>query len=113
MALKNWVDSHTPWEIHVANRARMVLRRKYNVSARKTIPDPRYPKQPQTPFGIFLKAQHETRDFGDVTFTEAMSQIGAEWKKLTPEERKVWWNPIRLLLCPQLLFVLVANYRLF
>ncbi|KAI1208828.1 uncharacterized protein F4807DRAFT_429649 [Annulohypoxylon truncatum] len=89
-AYKAWVENYTPQEIHTANNARRLLKKKHSFppkSGVKLIRDERQPKQPTTPFSLFTKARWATGDFANKTISESAKQIGQEWKNLSAEER--------------------------
>jgi hypothetical protein len=88
VAYKNWVDSYTPQEINAANNARLLLKRVYNKKSKRQIQDPRFPKQPLTSYAAFVQARWQSGAVvGDAKVQ--MTNLSAEWKKLSPEERKV------------------------
>ncbi|KAI2784785.1 hypothetical protein F4815DRAFT_454212 [Daldinia loculata] len=91
-AYKAWVETHTPDQTVAANRARQLLKRKYNypVANLKTIHDPRVPKRPITPFSLFTKARWASGDFATRPFAEAAREIGKEWIKLPDVERHAY-----------------------
>lgn len=86
---KKWVDSYTAQEIHDANLARLLLRRKYSAKVKPTIDDPRWPNKHMTPYVSYIKSRFHAPDLeahnGKVRFTK----IALEWKQLGAEERKV------------------------
>ncbi|KAI1810779.1 hypothetical protein GGS20DRAFT_154175 [Poronia punctata] len=90
-AYKTWVESHTPAETLRANRARRILKRKYNhpkaPSHLKLIKDERLPKRPVAAYALFAKAKLEgtTR----VELADGMNRLSAEWKALSDSERQV------------------------
>lgn len=88
IAFKNWVESHTVQEIRTANLARNMLRRAHSISAKSTIPDPRFPKRPLTPYMAYVKSRYPAPEFEGVPNPTRLSKISAEWKTRGPEERK-------------------------
>ncbi|KAI1661404.1 hypothetical protein F4813DRAFT_347432 [Daldinia decipiens] len=87
-----WVETYTPDQTVAANRARQLLKRKYNypVSSLKIIHDPRVPKRPITPYSLFTKARWASGDFANRPFAEAAREIGKEWVKLPDVERHAY-----------------------
>ncbi|KAL2262850.1 hypothetical protein VTK26DRAFT_9237 [Humicola hyalothermophila] len=88
VAFKNWIDSHSPREIYEANRARSLLRRKYNKSVRHAIPDPRIPKAATPAFNFFIKTRYQSQEFAHERGSQVLPKLAAEWKSLSAEERK-------------------------
>ncbi|OTB08856.1 hypothetical protein M426DRAFT_18925 [Hypoxylon sp. CI-4A] len=90
---KAWVESHTPVEINNAIKARMQLKRKYNIPTKatvKTIHDGRLPKKPVTAFTLFTKARWASGDFKGRTVPEGSAEISREWKSLPDTERHAY-----------------------
>ncbi|KAK4250452.1 hypothetical protein C7999DRAFT_38526 [Corynascus novoguineensis] len=85
---RNWVDSHTVQEIREANLARQLLKRKYSIQAGQTIHDPRYPKQAINGYAAYVKSRYHAPEFEGVKPNDRVVRIGAEWRALSPEERK-------------------------
>ncbi|KAI1458995.1 hypothetical protein F4805DRAFT_98021 [Annulohypoxylon moriforme] len=87
---KAWVETHTPQDIHAANKARRLLKKKHNYppkSQLKLIRDGRLPKQPTTPYSLFTKARWASGDFANRTVADSAKQIGQEWRNLPDAER--------------------------
>ncbi|KAF3056587.1 putative hmg box protein [Daldinia childiae] len=91
-AYASWVEDHTPDQTVAANRARQLLKRKYNfpVATLKVIHDPRVPKRPITPYSLFTKARWASGDFANRPFTEVSREIGKEWVRLADVERHAY-----------------------
>ncbi|CAJ2501782.1 Uu.00g046350.m01.CDS01 [Anthostomella pinea] len=91
-AYKAWVESHTPQQIVAANKARKLLKTKYNIPKAKlnarTIKDERQPKRPSTPFSLFTKARWATGDYANHSIVEATINISKEWRALQDSERQ-------------------------
>ncbi|KLU84192.1 hypothetical protein MAPG_03237 [Magnaporthiopsis poae ATCC 64411] len=86
-AYKEWVARHTPAEVNAANKARARLRRVHKASAPE-IKDPRLPKRPMGPFFFYVHKGFTPRDPAQQTVIEHAKAAGAQWKKLSEEERK-------------------------
>lgn len=102
MNLKKWVASRTVHEIHEANLARMHLRRKYNLTVKPTLNDPRYPKQALSAWAVFIKSRSSSPEIANEPVTTKFSKLAAEWKQMGAEERKVRIFA-RILLIPKVL----------
>lgn len=87
--LKNWVDSHSAQEIREANLARQLLKRKYDIQVGPTIRDPRFPKPVMNGYAAYVKSRYHAPEYEGVSPTDRLIKIGQEWKKLSPEQRKV------------------------
>ncbi|KAI1474796.1 hypothetical protein K445DRAFT_315189 [Daldinia sp. EC12] len=89
-----WVESHTPEETVAANKARYLLKRKFQYPASphvvKLIRDHRIPKRPVTPYSLFTRARWASGDFAGRPFGEAAKAIGKEWLKLPDIERHAY-----------------------
>lgn len=90
-AFKAWVASHTANEIHEANNARRLLRRKQGkqVTRNYIIHDERQPKRPTSPYAHFIKARWASGEFTGRP-TEMAKQMAEEFKNLEPAARKVY-----------------------
>ncbi|KAK7753210.1 hypothetical protein SLS62_004729 [Diatrype stigma] len=93
-AYKAWVESQKPADIILANNARYMLKRKYNIPKcqLKVITDDRLPKRPTTAYLHFTKARWTSGDYSDLLSTagakQVMTKIGSEWKTLSEAEKK-------------------------
>ncbi|KAF2798644.1 hypothetical protein K505DRAFT_346420 [Melanomma pulvis-pyrius CBS 109.77] len=94
-AYKDWVESHTPEEIRVANRARATIRRRHKAAGGKTVPahtvkihDEREVKAPRLPFLRFSIERRATGDFKNIAIPDASKLIGKEWHALTESEKQ-------------------------
>ncbi|KAL7629353.1 hypothetical protein AAE478_000873 [Parahypoxylon ruwenzoriense] len=89
---KKWVESHTAQDVNNANRARQLLKRKYNFpkGQLKVIRDSRLPKKPTTAFLQFTKSRWASGEFADRKISESAKIIGQEWKKLPDTERLIF-----------------------
>ncbi|KAK3299027.1 uncharacterized protein B0H64DRAFT_386902 [Chaetomium fimeti] len=88
VTLKNWIDSRTAQDIRGANVARSTLKRMHSVSVKPTLPDPRFPKRPMTPYIAFIKARYAAHAFEDLSNPARVSKLSAEWNNLGAQERK-------------------------
>ncbi|KAI1804017.1 hypothetical protein F4811DRAFT_302342 [Daldinia bambusicola] len=89
-----WVESLTPEQTVAANKARHLLKRKFNYPVSphvvRLIHDPRIPKRPITPFSLFTKARWASGDFSGRPFAEVAREISKEWLKLPDVERHAY-----------------------
>lgn len=93
ISTKNWVDGYTVHEIHEANLARQLLRRKYGVHTKPTIPDSRFPTKYMNAYVSHFKARALSPEYqGVANQQEKLKMIAEEWKQLSPEARKVCLN---------------------
>ncbi|RYP05320.1 hypothetical protein DL765_009871 [Monosporascus sp. GIB2] len=95
VAYKAWVESLTPDQVRAANRARILLKRKYNIPVGqvKHIRDDRQPKRPLTAYSLFTRARWSTGDFsGGGGIRNTGPAIAQEWKKLPETEKKPFYD---------------------
>ncbi|KAK4158142.1 hypothetical protein C8A00DRAFT_39527 [Chaetomidium leptoderma] len=85
---RNWVDSYTAQEIHDANLARHLLRRKHSAKIKPTIDDPRFPNKHMSSYVAYMKSRFHAPDLEAHTGQVRFTKIAAEWKQLGAEERK-------------------------
>jgi hypothetical protein len=88
-AYKQWVESHTPEQIRVANNARLQLKLKDPIHTWRQIHDDRIPKRPSSPMLFFMKERHASGDFKGIGLAENSRLMSREWAALSPSERKV------------------------
>ena len=89
---KRWVESHTPEEIQLANRARHQLRRKLNLKGTRKyvqIKDERAVKRPASSYLQFSINRQASGDFRNIPVSQRAKLIGQEWKALSESEKKV------------------------
>jgi hypothetical protein len=87
---KTWVDSYSVQQIHEANLARALLRRKYSIRAKHAIPDPRFPTKHVSAYISHFKARSRAPEFQSIASPqERLKAIADEWKHLDAEGRKV------------------------
>ncbi|KXX83028.1 hypothetical protein MMYC01_200521 [Madurella mycetomatis] len=90
IALKSWVESHTPQEISDANVARKTLKRVYKIPAGHTIKDPRVPDKPSPAFGRYIKSRWASLERpGDMSVSDGMKKLLEEWRNLNDAERQI------------------------
>jgi hypothetical protein len=93
IAVKNWIESHTPEQIRAANMARITLKRKLKKKAATAkLHDDRMPKRSSSAQAHFFKDRYHSGDFAGVKAVEAMKVIVNEFKALPATERKVSIN---------------------
>jgi hypothetical protein len=89
----DWVHSHTPDEIRIANNARIQLRRQFKdrVSPRglRKIEDDRAPKRPALAYATFFGDRSVSPDFKTIKVSDRAKLIAQEWKALNAGEKKV------------------------
>jgi hypothetical protein len=95
LALKKWVESHTPDQIRVANNARKQLKRKLTARKYPLIPDDRAPKHPTNAMIYYMKEKHASGDLKGLKISETASLLSQEWKNLSASERKVFANVLQ------------------
>ena len=91
MAYKAWVEGYTPNQVAAANRARNLLKKKYQIPKGyvKLIADERLPKRPITAYSMFTRARWSSGNLPSGGIRGASSAISAEWKDLPETEKKV------------------------
>lgn len=94
IALKQWIESHTPEQIRIANNARLQLKTKDLRGTWQQIQDDRQPKQPRRALNFFTKERHASGDLKGISLSETGRLIAREWNALSASERKVGDNPI-------------------
>ncbi|KAF2653909.1 hypothetical protein K491DRAFT_717649 [Lophiostoma macrostomum CBS 122681] len=91
---RDWVHSHTPDQIRVANNARHQLKiklagkRAKRPAYTRPIEDDRYVKQPANAYARFLKERWASGDFKSMTVGTASKLLTDEWKALSAGEKK-------------------------
>jgi len=95
LALKKWVESHTPDQIRVANNARKQLKRKLTARKYPLIPDDRAPKHPTNAMIYYMKEKHASGDLKGLKISETANLLSQEWKNLSASERKVCANVLQ------------------
>ena len=86
-AYRQWIESHTPIEIHHANLARRHLMR-LGVRASPLKDDRQVPGH-RSAYIYFFTSRSESGDFRGMAAPVAAGLAGREWKALTDEQKKV------------------------
>ncbi|ETS87385.1 hypothetical protein PFICI_01213 [Pestalotiopsis fici W106-1] len=87
---KAWVESYTVEEIQRANRARQMLKRKFNYPAKRPVhllKDDRRPLGVRSPFTYYVKARWASGDFENQTASSGIKTQSEEWKNLSAAEK--------------------------
>jgi hypothetical protein len=89
-AYKAWVETHPIEQIHNANKARNLLKNKYNIPKGyvKLIKDERQPKRPVSAYSLFTKARWSSGDFS-TGVKDSSKAIGQEWNNLSESDKQV------------------------
>ncbi|KAN0117406.1 hypothetical protein V8E51_003383 [Hyaloscypha variabilis] len=90
IAYKQWVESHTPEQIRLANNARTQLRTKDPLHTWKPIHDDRRPKRPSTPMVFFAKERYASGDLKGIPLGDNSRLVSREWAALSPSDRKAY-----------------------
>ncbi|KAJ8114021.1 hypothetical protein OPT61_g3998 [Boeremia exigua] len=90
---KNWVESHTPAQIRVANNARSLIRKKMAGKKRQPthtqpIKDERQVKGRRSSWIFFVNERQLSSDFKDMPITERVKRFAQEWKALSASEKQ-------------------------
>ncbi|OQV08258.1 HMG-box domain-containing protein [Cladophialophora immunda] len=93
-AYKQWVQTHSPLEIKLANNARRQLTKKAKAAGKKkqykSIQDDRSVHRPRNAYAFFFKERNDSGDLQGMTVGERGKLIGQEWKKLSAAEKKTY-----------------------
>jgi len=92
IALKQWIESHTPAQIYDANNARHLLKKKTATGHGKytSITDMRIPKRRRSPLVLFTQSRWASGDLKGLKIADASPIITREWKALSASERKLF-----------------------
>ncbi|CAH0059735.1 unnamed protein product [Clonostachys solani] len=85
---KEWIESHSIEEIHLANQARLLLLRKYNKKSPR-LHDERKPKRPTSAFVRFFMSYYNSLD-ADAAKADSRNRFegaSARWKTMSEEEK--------------------------
>jgi hypothetical protein len=88
VALKQWIESHTPEQIRLANNARRQLKTKDPRHYWPQIQDHRQPKHPRAALNFFLKERFASGDLKGISMSENGRLVAKEFAALSPSERK-------------------------
>jgi len=89
---KQWVESHTPEQIRVANLARAQLRTKDPLHTWRAIHDDRIPKRPSNPMFLFYKERYASGDLKGIALGDNARLLAKEWAALAPSDKKTYEN---------------------
>jgi len=102
---KQWVESHTPDQIRLANIARRALRKK-GFQGRKgfgrldIIEDSRMPTRNRNSFVYFIQDRQASGDFKGLRSADAVKLLGKEWAGMSADQQKA--SIISRKSCPKL-----------
>ncbi|POR31060.1 Uncharacterized protein TPAR_08726 [Tolypocladium paradoxum] len=86
---QEWIESHPPEAIYMANIARRRLGRKLNKSRVYLIHDTRLPKRAGTPYTLFIKSRFQgASDGGSASAQDAFRAMSGEWKAMSEADKK-------------------------
>jgi len=89
VALKKWVESHTPDQIRIANNARAQLRAKSKTKKSWTpIQDERRPKTAISAYFYFSKEKRASGELKGISFVDSTKLLADEWRSLSPSQKK-------------------------
>ncbi|KAF7537552.1 hypothetical protein G7054_g3618 [Neopestalotiopsis clavispora] len=86
---KAWVESYPVEEIQKANRARQLLKRKYDCPKKvlHLLKDDRRPMGTRGPFAYFTKARWASGDFENRSAPEVLKIVSEEWKNMSESDK--------------------------
>lgn len=84
-----WIRSLEPAQIKAANNARAALTRRGVKGYQRKLEDERIPKTAKTAYIYFSIDRNNSGDLKGISFSERGGLIGAEWKALPADEKKV------------------------
>ena len=87
--LRNWVNSHTPEQIRLANNARVLLKKMTGRSYGNQLQDDRIPKRVRSEMALFAQDRWASGDLKGVKVTDAAKLLRREFLELSEVERKV------------------------
>ncbi|KAL8728809.1 MAG: hypothetical protein Q9181_005213 [Wetmoreana brouardii] len=85
---REWITSHTPSQIHEANNARNLLKRRTKSTSWPKLQDERLVTRLKTPYNLFYTHRYRSGDFAGMKVTEAAKLIGSEWRGLSAGEKQ-------------------------
>ncbi len=87
---REWIRSFTPQQIHEANCARVLLKRKTGTPRMwNKLKDERLATRPRSSFSFFLQDRYKSGDLAGMKIGDAGKLIGGEWKALGANEKQV------------------------
>lgn len=95
-ALKEFIESHTPEQIRLANNARLLLKKLTGKARGLQLQDSRIPKRTRSPLAIFTQDRWATGDLKGVALVDATRIVRKEFDELSATERKVSAAPTPL-----------------
>lgn len=88
-AFKEWIESHTPDQIRIANNARRMLGVKTSKRKWPTLKDHRVPKYPGSAFVQFTRERWASGDLKGIKIADAGALLKKEYNELSDAARKV------------------------
>ncbi|KAL8696398.1 MAG: hypothetical protein Q9201_007676 [Fulgogasparrea decipioides] len=85
---REWITSHTPSQIHEANNARILLRRRTKGTLWPKLQDERLVTRLKNSYNLFYTQRYRSGDFAGMKVTEAAKLIGSEWRGLSADEKQ-------------------------
>lgn len=86
---REWIRSFTPTQIHEANNARLLLKKKKTSGSWTKLEDERLAKRPRNDFSYFVEDRFKSGDFAGMKLGEAAKLMGGEWRALSANEKQV------------------------
>ncbi|KAL8761151.1 MAG: hypothetical protein Q9184_002705 [Pyrenodesmia sp. 2 TL-2023] len=87
---REWIRSFTPTQIHEANNARLLLKKKNASGTWTKLEDERLAKGPRNAYSYFTQDRFKSGDFAGMKLAEAAKLIGGEWKALSANEKQTY-----------------------
>ncbi|KAL8826471.1 MAG: hypothetical protein Q9170_007387 [Blastenia crenularia] len=89
-AYQAWIRSFTPVQIHEANNARQLLKKRRTKGQWPKLEDERLVKGPKSSYTFFHIQRYRSGDFAGMSVGQAAKLIGTEWRALSAEEKKTY-----------------------
>ncbi|MCJ1461660.1 hypothetical protein MMC07_000257 [Pseudocyphellaria aurata] len=86
-AYRQWIESHTPDQIRLANHARALLHRR-GMRKYSKLDDERQVKKHLTGYIFFSTERHASGAYAGISLPERAKLLSQEWKALTAAEKK-------------------------
>ena len=87
--LRDWIKSHTPEQIRLANNARSLLKKLTGKSQGYQLQDDRIPKRVRSEMALFAQDRWATGGLKGVKVADAAKLLRGEFLDLSEGERKV------------------------